>query len=188
MRIYSCRIIWGFILIIIGGLYLLDSLHIIDFSLWNSIGKLWPLLLIVIGLYIIFSKSKRTISNCPVDTSTASRFVGDINVKVPAKNLSNSNISNFIGDINVTVDDTDLPEGEGKAILSSFIGDASLIIPNGLPFHVEHSSLIGDLKVNDSKVSNTIEGGFKSDNYDQSSNKVYIRFNAFIGDFKVIVK
>ncbi|MDR1459964.1 MAG: DUF5668 domain-containing protein [Bacteroidales bacterium] len=43
---------WGILLIAIGILLLLKTLHILSFS-WNDIIKLWPLLLIWVGIWLI---------------------------------------------------------------------------------------------------------------------------------------
>jgi len=45
-------LVWGFILIVLGLVFLLDRL---DVEVWDSVARLWPLLLIVWGgwkLYI----------------------------------------------------------------------------------------------------------------------------------------
>ncbi|MBC8400510.1 MAG: hypothetical protein H8E14_03380 [Candidatus Marinimicrobia bacterium] len=44
----SSHSITGFILVVIGGLFLLDSLDIFNFG--NFIGEWWPVILIIIGL------------------------------------------------------------------------------------------------------------------------------------------
>jgi hypothetical protein len=46
------NIIWGFILVLIGVLFILKNLDIIYFS-WHSLWKLWPLVLIMIGITIL---------------------------------------------------------------------------------------------------------------------------------------
>ncbi len=46
------NIIWGLILVLIGVLFILKNLDIIYFS-WYSLWKLWPLLLVMIGVTIL---------------------------------------------------------------------------------------------------------------------------------------
>lgn len=46
------NIIWGFILVLIGVLFILKNLNIIYFS-WYSLWKLWPLVLVMIGVTIL---------------------------------------------------------------------------------------------------------------------------------------
>ncbi len=40
----------GFILMVIGGLFLMDNFGWLDFNLWSLLAKFWPLILVYIGL------------------------------------------------------------------------------------------------------------------------------------------
>jgi hypothetical protein len=42
---------WGLILIVIGLIFFLDNLNI---DVWDSVGKLWPLILIVWGAWKLY--------------------------------------------------------------------------------------------------------------------------------------
>jgi hypothetical protein len=44
-------LVWGFILIIIGIVFLLDTL---DVEVWDSVARLWPLVLIVWGAWKLY--------------------------------------------------------------------------------------------------------------------------------------
>lgn len=44
---------WGIILLIIGGIFLMDNLGM-DIDIWQIIGDYWPVLLIVIGIQHIW--------------------------------------------------------------------------------------------------------------------------------------
>jgi hypothetical protein len=46
-------ILGGVILIVIGGIFLAQTLGYLPWSLWETVVKLWPLLLIIIGLWLI---------------------------------------------------------------------------------------------------------------------------------------
>ncbi len=50
------KLVWGLILVFIGGILLLENFDVIDFY-WSSIWRFWPLLLILIGVNMIFSRS-----------------------------------------------------------------------------------------------------------------------------------
>jgi len=54
------KIIWGLILISVGAILLLDNLGIIDFY-WNTIWHYWPVILILSGINILFSRNNSTI-------------------------------------------------------------------------------------------------------------------------------
>ncbi|KPU27788.1 hypothetical protein TR13x_00005 [Caloranaerobacter sp. TR13] len=51
----------GFILIFLGIFWLLSNLGILTFSVWAVLFDLWPIILIILGLNLIFRKSKSII-------------------------------------------------------------------------------------------------------------------------------
>lgn len=51
------KLIWGLILIGIGGLFLLDNLGFIEFY-WGSIWRMWPIVLVIIGINLILPKNR----------------------------------------------------------------------------------------------------------------------------------
>jgi len=48
----NSRQIWGLILVVIGGLFLLRNLDIIDYS-WRHVEDYWPVVLIIVGAVLI---------------------------------------------------------------------------------------------------------------------------------------
>jgi len=54
------RIMWGIVLLFIGGVLLLENFGIIDFY-WSSVWRFWPIFLIIAGVNILFNKSKSQI-------------------------------------------------------------------------------------------------------------------------------
>ncbi|WP_276088898.1 DUF5668 domain-containing protein [Pedobacter sp. JY14-1] len=51
------RIMWGIILLFIGGVLLLENFDIIDFY-WGNIWHFWPVFLIIAGVNILFNRSR----------------------------------------------------------------------------------------------------------------------------------
>lgn len=54
------KVIWGIILLFIGGVLLLENFGVIDFY-WRSVWRFWPVFLIISGLNILFSRQKSQI-------------------------------------------------------------------------------------------------------------------------------
>ncbi|MES2418362.1 MAG: DUF5668 domain-containing protein [Bacteroidota bacterium] len=50
------RIIWGVLLLFIGGVLLLDNFNVIEFY-WRNVWSFWPVFLIILGLNILFNKN-----------------------------------------------------------------------------------------------------------------------------------
>ncbi|HEX8378105.1 MAG TPA: DUF5668 domain-containing protein, partial [Pedobacter sp.] len=51
------KIIWGLILVVLGGILLFENLDIINFN-WHVIFRFWPVVLILIGANLVFSRDE----------------------------------------------------------------------------------------------------------------------------------
>lgn len=51
------RLMWGIVLLFIGGVLLLENFQIIEFY-WGSVWRFWPIFLIIAGINILFNKNK----------------------------------------------------------------------------------------------------------------------------------
>jgi len=56
------RIMWGIVLLFIGGVLLLENFNVIDFYWW-SVWRFWPIFLIIAGVNILFNKSKSQVGS-----------------------------------------------------------------------------------------------------------------------------
>ena len=85
-----------------------------------------------------------------------SGFIGDIYIGHDYWELKPMNISHFIGDTVLDLTKAQIPAGETKINISSFIGDVKVFLPNDyeVGIHVVSSAFIGDVAVLDQK-----EGG-----------------------------
>jgi hypothetical protein len=60
------RIMWGIVLLFVGGVLLLQNFNVIEFY-WRNIWKFWPVFLIISGVNILFNRQiadRRNYSNC----------------------------------------------------------------------------------------------------------------------------
>ncbi len=48
---------WGILLVLIGGLFLLNNLGVLDVN-WDTIWRLWPMILVFWGLSILVGKQR----------------------------------------------------------------------------------------------------------------------------------
>ncbi len=56
------RIIWGILLLFIGGVLLLDNFGVIQFY-WRNVWSFWPVFLIILGVNILFNKNNSQTGN-----------------------------------------------------------------------------------------------------------------------------
>lgn len=188
MKVNSWNAFLGGGLVVVGFLYLLDNFGYLEFSFWDMCGKMWPLILIFLGVSIIVSRPKGGGRGCFEGSNSYSGFVGDIRMDISVKQIDNLRTSNFIGNIDLTVGDTGLADGDNKLTVSSFIGDATITLPKGLPFMISQSNFIGDSKIDGVSLLDAGHGKQKTENYDESSGRLIIQYSALIGDLKVFVK
>lgn len=55
------KIVWGLILIFIGSIFLLDNFNVINFF-WGSVWRFWPIIFILIGANMLFSRFGNKVS------------------------------------------------------------------------------------------------------------------------------
>ncbi|MGG6312461.1 cell wall-active antibiotics response protein LiaF [Paenibacillus macerans] len=117
-----------------------------------------------------------------------SGFIGDVHMGQDYFQLKPMNISHFIGDTIIDLTKAQIPYGETKINVSSFIGDVKVFIPDDMDIGIVASSsaFIGDLKVLTEK-----QGGFmssvsaESPYYGEASKRIKLIVSVFIGDVKV---
>lgn len=56
------RVIWGVLLLFIGGVLLLDNFNVIEFY-WRNVWDFWPVFLIIIGINILFNRNNSQTGN-----------------------------------------------------------------------------------------------------------------------------
>ncbi|HUC92509.1 MAG TPA: cell wall-active antibiotics response protein LiaF [Paenibacillus sp.] len=119
---------------------------------------------------------------------TRSGFIGDIHLGHDHWELKPMNISHFIGDTVLDLTKAQIPYGETKIAISSFIGDVKVFIPNDYEVGVQvvSSAFLGDATVLEQR-----EGGlFKNMNvetpyYYDTDKKIRLIVSTFIGDVRV---
>ncbi|MFC3343641.1 cell wall-active antibiotics response protein LiaF [Paenibacillus abyssi] len=126
--------------------------------------------------------------NHDAGVQTRSGFIGDIHLGQDYWELKPMNISHFIGDTVLDLTKAQIPYGETKLTISSFIGDVKIFLPNDyeVGVHVVSSAFIGDSTILDRK-----EGGiFRNSNietpaYHDCEKKIRLVVSTFIGDVRV---
>src|SRR5438132_4034551 len=61
-RYRRAPILWPFLLIAAGVIFLLNNLEVLPWSVWNQLWRLWPLILILIGLEILLGRRSPALS------------------------------------------------------------------------------------------------------------------------------
>jgi lia operon protein LiaF len=114
-----------------------------------------------------------------------SGFIGDVYMGSDYWELQPLNISHFIGDTVIDLTKASIPFGETKIIVSSFIGDVKIFIPQDMDVEVKvtASSFIGDQKVLGRSESGLFSNmNLQTDAYFDAPRKLRIVVSMFIGD------
>lgn len=128
-----------------------------------------------------FKKKTNSIEN-------RSSFIGDIYLGQDVWELQPMNISHFIGDTILDLTKAQISYGETKIVISAFIGDVKIFVPNDieLEISVTSSSFLGD-----SWVFKRREGGMfnsmkaEPKDYQIAEKRIRVIVSMFIGDLNV---
>jgi predicted membrane protein len=116
------------------------------------------------------------------------KFIGDMFVDCGKVDLQNVEIGSFIGDVEIKLHGGILARGLNRMIISGFIGDVRVLVPEGMAVFCQGSIFIGDIEMmgrHSSGFGNSLEA--QTPNYNDAEAKLYIASNHFIGDVRVYI-
>lgn len=187
MRWHTWRLFWGVLLIFVGGVWLWNNL---DLGPRIPLGSLWPLLLIVLGIYIILRQTGRV---GPLRTGggmsgeTIDHIIGDVRLGGPGTTARSSNVLSIIGDVDVDLRQAAIPDGETTIHVRSLIGDIDIMLPTDVAFFAGASVVIGELRVMDQRRDGfLLDLSSSSPDYATATRKLRIEVDMFIGDAMIV--
>lgn len=178
--------------IIIGAiLVLLGILWLFDISIGALLGKLWPLALIAVGLYLLIKAKTRDDSagSGSVDGDSISGIpglAGDIRVGGLADGIGSIDKSLLFGDIVIDLTDAKLLEGDNFINASLLFGDIVIRYPENFPASADLSCCIGDLNYKQKHVDGFFPKIKDNDvNFDKASQRLIIKCRLCMGDIRI---
>jgi lia operon protein LiaF len=115
-----------------------------------------------------------------------SKFIGDMFVDCEGIELQNVEIGSFLGDVEIKLHGGKLSPGLNRMIISGFIGDVRVLVPQGMAVFAQSSNFIGDIEMMGRRTSgfgNSLDAQTK--NYAEAEAKLYVASNHFIGDVRI---
>lgn len=76
MAVHRGYLFWGIFFILLGGIPLLDRLGVIDAAAWGDLWRLWPLIIIAIGLAILVGRSRMAVAGTVVTAVVIGAIAG----------------------------------------------------------------------------------------------------------------
>jgi predicted membrane protein len=178
-------IIAGFLLIFFGILFLLDKTGALDFHFWRFLGDFWPVILIILGIWIIYEEAGH--KNQRWDMSKSGRSFGSINSSPVEFGPDDLKYTASFGEVRVSLANTKLNDGINKLYASLGLGDIRIIVPQNTPCKIHGSSGVGDIEIFGEK-----SGGLSSEkhyidpDYESAETKLEIRARAGVGSVRII--
>ena len=117
------ELFWGFLLVGLGVVFLLDKLDVMDFGEFFS--TFWPLILIGIGLKLVLNRNTGGSDESKKETLTLneqnvkySKVFGDVKLRLESQDFNGGSISIMIGEIDLDLSKSNVKEGEKILTLS----------------------------------------------------------------------
>ncbi|WP_432418816.1 cell wall-active antibiotics response protein LiaF [Cytobacillus spongiae] len=161
------------ILTFFSSLLIVDRFNIINFQFWDF-WKLWPILLIFIGVNLLLNKGRVKVhisSDVPLEkyqskdkvieqdevgnqgtkVKIAQKFrgfsIGDVNFKSSNWAVEPMELYNTIGDYFIDFSKAFIPEKETPIRLQGVIGDVNILIPDDIPVEIHTKVKVGDIRL-----------------------------------------
>lgn len=197
---------WGLLLIVLGLMFLLDNMNMLDFG--QVVRTWWPALLIIWGLSVLLSRSRVSMASTGEATATPpsptgeikevfedrrenpdvdhlgySSVFGDLSLRPVSASFRGGNVSTTFGDTTIDLTSATLADGENQLKLSGVFGDVRIMLAPSMPYRIHGQSLFGAIQVAGQKrdgfsASLVIE----SPEYSSASKKLNIDVSQVFGE------
>ena len=127
------------LIFLIVGIMLLINIWI-EFNLWQI---LWPFLLIMFGLSIIFSRREWKQALDEADEIHLTTFLSGIESKNGSKNLSGGSVLSVLGGIQLDLRHAQLTENGAVLNVTTILGGVELIVPEDVHVEIKGTPILG---------------------------------------------
>ncbi|GGE44538.1 hypothetical protein GCM10011391_24160 [Pullulanibacillus camelliae] len=181
-----------------GGLLLADDFGLLHFQ-WTDIWKLWPIVLIYIGIEMIGpfrvrrKADKEKLSEKKAHDQWAHKGASVFNIvressfTEPNWSVEPMTLRSFVGDLEFDFTKAFIPDRETDIYLSGFVGDIDVIIPEDVAFMIRGEANIVDLTIGDYEQNGVgrRELFFKTPDFDAATRRIVLDISYKILDLNV---
>ncbi|GAJ10289.1 unnamed protein product [marine sediment metagenome] len=170
----------------IGFLALLDSLGLISF--WSALGKLWPVILIALGVWLLlkrryFSWDERVEIK---EGSKYSKAFGDLKIDSGGTDPHGMDVEMGFGDLDVNLTKASFSDRENVIHLALGFGDIRVWIPSEVKAKISTSCGAGDIDI----LGRTTDGlgkssDYQDEGYETAQKRLRIHAKIGFGDIKI---
>ena len=149
------NVFFGLLLIAAGALIMLDHNDVISFDLGDFISDFWPLILIILGVWMIYEHARPSSKSDTkiVSEESYTKNFGDLNVTPEKIEQGGLDYSLMMGDLNIDLSKTSLFPGENYIKASLSAGDLRIRVPENIPCSISAICSAGDINIFGKKKS-----------------------------------
>jgi lia operon protein LiaF len=177
---------FGIALILIGFLALLDSFELVSF--WSGLGKLWPLVLVGLGIWLLVRR-RHLYWDEKVEIKEGKKYskaFGDLKIDSGGLDPHGMDVEMGFGDLETNLARASFSDRENVIHLALGFGDIRVWVPAGVKVKVTASCGAGDIDV----LGKTTDGlgrtlDYQDEDYDSVQKRVKILAKIGFGDIKI---
>ena len=190
------KVIVGLILLLLGLLFLLKNINVVDVGISEIVRTYWPLLLIVLGIEVICISRKirgkfrwvKEEAEPEVEGGEIriSRKLGSYDFDFKNKELGSGKIELALGEAKIDIQDAIIPEGNNILKILSKMGSVKIKASKKQPLLVKARALMGDVKIFENRQSGlSPEVEYKTDTFETSPSKLTLVIRQLMGEVMV---
>ena len=176
----SSQVFFALVLIVVGALLLFGNLGLFALN-WDV---LWPLLLIVFGLWLV---SRAFLPAESYSTNFASWGFGEYALDLSGKEIRRESFSHGFGDFDLDLTHAVIPPGEGFLRASHGFGAMTVVVPRDLAVRVRASAGMGEVSLFGEDTGGVAPSrSFETPDYASAARKLTLDASVGFGEVRVI--
>jgi len=190
------KIVVGLVILLLGLLFLLKNINVVDVGISEIIRTYWPLVLIVLGIEVIRISRKirgkfrwiKEEAEPEVEGGEIriSRKLGSYDFDFKGKELGSGKIELALGEAKIDIQDAIMPEGNNILKILCKMGSVKIKASKKQPLMVKARALMGDVKIFENRQSGlSPEVEYKSDTFETSPSKLTLVIRQLMGEVVV---
>jgi lia operon protein LiaF len=195
------QISWGSFLVLFSSLLIMDRFGLVRFN-FLDVWKLWPFLLIYIGLTMLFRDRKIKViyktdlssedqeDKIPATEASLKRIrgvsVGKVTFKKQNWAVEPMDLYNMVGEYFIDFSKGFIPDRETPIRVRGWVGEVKMLIPEDVPVKINAVIGVGEVKLFDyaqEQIKHVVT--YKSEDYDGAVRKLDITIDLKIGSVRI---
>ncbi len=181
------EILAALLLILFGLLFLLDHTGAIDFRFWHFLGDIWPVVLIILGLWMIYEQArKKPCWKTSIAGSHSTKAFGSMDISPTSLDPGGAEYKIGFGDMMLNLSQTRLQPSENPVRVSLGFGDLKVHLPKDTPCSIICSCGLGNVRLMDKRSSGiSADQAYEDPGFATAVQKLKIYANCGVGDVQV---